>query len=256
MRFYKLTNHDNLHHGFQYQNGLNVDTIPFNPNGECEPGGLYFFNEVQLLEWDEYVRNPCYIWDVEIPTDALVYHEEGKSKASAIIITNCRPFSRHAPDYIDWENPEICLAAVKQDVWVLRHVKEQTPEICLAAVQQNGNALKYVKNQTPEICLAAVQQNGYAVEYVKEQTPEICMAAVQQIGMALEFVENQTPEICLAAVQQNGLVLVYVKEQTPELCLAAVQQNGYAVEYVKEQTPEICLAAVQQNGPLRYAWPQ
>ena len=33
----------------------------------------------------------------------------------------------------------------------MQFVKEQTPEICLAAVKQNIFALKFVKEQTPEI---------------------------------------------------------------------------------------------------------
>ena len=37
---------------------------------------------------------------------------------------------------------------------------EQISEIYMAAVQQNGYKLRFVKEQTPEICLAAVQQKG------------------------------------------------------------------------------------------------
>ena len=47
----------------------------------------------------------------------------------------------------------------------------QTLEICLAAVKQNGYALRFVKEQTPEICLAAVEEDSGALQYVKEQTP-------------------------------------------------------------------------------------
>ena len=42
----------------------------------------------------------------------------------------------------------------------------QTPEICLEAVKQDGNTLKFVKKQTPEICLAAVKQNSNAIQFV------------------------------------------------------------------------------------------
>ena len=40
--FYKLTNETEKHHNFQYQDGLNVDTVEFNPVGKCSAGGLYF----------------------------------------------------------------------------------------------------------------------------------------------------------------------------------------------------------------------
>src|SRR5579872_4577477 len=38
----KLTVESENHNNFQYQTGLNVDGIPFNPHGSCSPGGLYF----------------------------------------------------------------------------------------------------------------------------------------------------------------------------------------------------------------------
>ena len=68
----------------------------------------------------------------------------------------------------DYDNPEECLEAVKQNGWALQFVKEQTEEICLEAVKQNGWALQFVKEQTEEICLAAVKQDGMALEYVKD----------------------------------------------------------------------------------------
>ena len=71
-----------------------------------------------------------------------------------------------------WSDPEYCLAAVQEDGYALKFVKEQTPEICLAAVQQDGYALKFVKEQTPEICFAAIKQNARVIEYIKLPTGE------------------------------------------------------------------------------------
>lgn len=81
----------------------------------------------------------------------------------------------------------------------------QTPDLCLAAVRQNGYALKEVKEQTPEICLEAVKQDGYALSYVQEQTSEICIAAVKQNGLTLTYIpkSEQTLAMALAALRQN-----------------------------------------------------
>jgi hypothetical protein len=38
----KLTNIEENHNGFQFNTGLNIDTVPFNPSGDCKPGGIYF----------------------------------------------------------------------------------------------------------------------------------------------------------------------------------------------------------------------
>ena len=232
IKLYRLTNEDEKHNGFQYHDGLNVDTEPFNPVGDCEPGGLYFFCEESLHTFPQNVNMDTIEWirEVTLLPDSRIYKMKDKFKTDKFFLGPRSNFG----DFLE-SNPKIWLAAVQQDEWALHYVKKQTSEICLAAVQQNGYILRYVKEQTPDICLAAVQQNGYALEYVKKQTYEICLAAVKQNGYALEYVEKQTSEICLAAVQQNGLALRFVKEQTPNICLAAVQQNGYALHYVKKE---------------------
>jgi len=43
-----------------------------------------------------------------------------------------------------------------------------TVKAALAAVTQDGYALRYVKDQTEQVALAAVTQNGYALRYVLE----------------------------------------------------------------------------------------
>jgi hypothetical protein len=50
----KLTNQNENHNGFQFKTGLNVDNIPFNPSGECEPGGIYFCEESLMNAWLHY----------------------------------------------------------------------------------------------------------------------------------------------------------------------------------------------------------
>jgi hypothetical protein len=152
----------------------------------------------------------------------------------------------------------MCLAAVRQDGWLLEYVHVKTPELCMSAVQRNGDALLFVpiELKTPEICLAAVQQNGDVLSFVPMElrTPELCMIAVQQYGYALQYIPIalRTSEIYLAAVRQNGGALRYVPEKlrTPEICLAAVQQYGHAIQFIPEKlrTHELYMAAIQRNG--------
>jgi len=139
MKYYKLFNKDEKHYGFKYHDGLNIDTNKFNPTGTCSKGGLYFFNEVQLLNYHKYTNNVYFIRQVTIPADAQVYHEDGKSKADKLFL--------HKREKFDYDN-------------LKKYINFSNEEICKLAVQQNGNLLKYVKNQTSEICTLAVQQNG------------------------------------------------------------------------------------------------
>ncbi len=215
--FYKILNKELKHNGFQYNLRLTIDTVPFNPSGSCEPGGLYFTTFDHIFKFIDYGNN---IAEISIPEDAKVYGYPGddRYKADRIFIKN---------------------------IETLENFFDKNPEFLMIAVKQNGRVLKYVKNQTPELCMEAVKNYGHALEFVQKQTPEICMEAVKENGYALQYVWNQTPELCLAAVKQNGCALHYVKNQTPKLCMEAVKQDGCALEYVQNQTPEICNASKQ-----------
>src|SRR5271169_2111175 len=54
---------------------------------------------------------------------------------------------------------------LRRHTMTLAEVPVQTPELCLAAVQQDVGALRWVKQQTPEICLAAVQKRVWALTF-------------------------------------------------------------------------------------------
>jgi hypothetical protein len=85
MKFYKITNEEEYHYGLQYHTGLNVDILPFNPSGNCEPGGIYFTREdiLAFLNYGPWIR------EVIIPEDAQVYENPSslkKWKADKVIL--------------------------------------------------------------------------------------------------------------------------------------------------------------------------
>lgn len=224
IKLYKFLNNDLIHFGFRYEIGLNIDSLPFNPNGECSEGGLYFCEESKCYHfWQTFGKK---IATIEIPDDARIYVEKNKFKTNKLVITDITNFFKVPDDF--W------IMIIKDDGFALQYVKEQTDEICKLAVQQHGGVLVYVKEQTEGICKLAVQRHGYALIYVKKQTDEICKLAVHQNGEVLQYVKEQTNEICILAVKQNGRALCYVKNQTEELCTLAVRQNIKAYRYVNE----------------------
>ena len=84
--------------GHKYKEGLNIDSIPFNPSGQCSPGGLYFFIYEYLQKNPEFIKySPCYITHkrvITIPPEANVYVEEGaKCKADKIILERKEDFT-------------------------------------------------------------------------------------------------------------------------------------------------------------------
>ena len=90
---YRITNEREKHHKFQYETGLNTDTLKFDPSGECKPGGLYFFDRSQVINYRFYVKNPFWIRRVEILNDdnnnndkTFVYVERDKYKTNRFIL--------------------------------------------------------------------------------------------------------------------------------------------------------------------------
>lgn len=59
------------------------------------------------------------------------------------------------------------------DGGLLRFVEEQNAELCLAAVKSNGLALKYVKKPNDEIIEAAILQNGNAIHFVTDPSIDL-----------------------------------------------------------------------------------
>ncbi len=147
--FVKLTNKDEIHNRFQFKTGLNIDTIPFNPKGECQPGGLYFTDKQKLAIWLNYAdEDMYYVREVSLPDDAYVYEESDKFKANKMILSEKEMIGEMSI----WKDKEYCLGACKLYGGALRFVDEQTPCIILEAVKQNAFVLDNVKQQTKEIC--------------------------------------------------------------------------------------------------------
>ena len=76
MNFYKILNESENHNGLQYKTGLNIDSKPFNPSGDCEPGGIYFAREdiFAFLHYGPWIRK------VTLPKDAKIYENPGEPK--------------------------------------------------------------------------------------------------------------------------------------------------------------------------------
>jgi hypothetical protein len=269
VQFYKLLFTSLCHNGFTYKEGLNVDHVPFAPEGSCKPGGLYYTTLEHLSFY--YIQEWPLVADVTLPDDAEIYAEPcgTKWKADRLVLNNIRPLSKLFAtldeatlgqmlahngmllEHVHKQTEELCLVAVQHYSPALQFVQNKTDTICMAAVQKNGHTLQFVRNQTDAVCLAAVQECGSALEYVENQTEAICLAAVQSNGCALKYVHNQTDAICMTAVQQHAVALAYVHNQTEAICLAAVQHSGWALKYVLNQTEAVCRAAMEQDPAVK-----
>jgi hypothetical protein len=182
--FVKLTRKNEIHNGFEFKTGLNIDFIEFNPTGQCKAGGLYFTDIDIMYKWlhynDEYME---WMRFVTIPMDAQIYVEDSKFKCDKFILSEREEIA--FKDNIQMMN------AIKQSYMALRYVKDQTPELCLYAIQQDCWALQFVKEQTDDLCKIAIKKSGSALQFVNNQTYEMCKIAVYECKVALQFVRNK-----------------------------------------------------------------
>jgi ribosomal protein L30/L7E len=84
--YLKITKAYELHHGLQYHDGLVEDILPFEPNGSCVAGGIYFTTPEHICKFIYY--GP-WIREVTVPEGAkIVKDPEGdKWRASKVVLS-------------------------------------------------------------------------------------------------------------------------------------------------------------------------
>jgi len=102
--YYKVTNEDECHNGYQYKDGLNILEEEFNDNPEhsCVPGGFYFTDYEYLPEFLNY---GIFIREVSIPEDARVVKDPqgDKWRTDKIIFGNRYHIEKDFDQWFDKE---------------------------------------------------------------------------------------------------------------------------------------------------------
>lgn len=244
IKFIKLTNKSEIHNGYHFKTGLNIDTLDFNPCDQCQPGGLYFCTLEYLPKWLNYSGKIMhYVRFVTIPDEALIYQEVDKFKANQLILSE-----RQTIESLDiWRDQQYCLSAINLTYKSLYYIHNQTEEMCRIALRQDHRSIPYIHSQTDLICLEIAELYPLSLGSIKYQTFDVCAIAIKKISYAFNLITQPTPAVCLFAVQQNGLLLQFIKDQTFDICLAAVKQNGLALQFAKIKNQAICLAAIDNK---------
>jgi hypothetical protein len=182
--WYKLLNANLKHFGVEYKEGLNVDPVPFDPTGECQPGGLYF-THFDFVAYCRQNMNWTYIANVTLPEDARVYIEPcgRKLKADRIVLSNIRPLS----EFLATVHGNTLQLMVEENPWLLEHITKQTEWMCLTAVRSRGYLLQFVQQQTDEIRMAAVKQDPWALKWADKPSSELARVALAKDPTVLFF---------------------------------------------------------------------
>ena len=176
MKYYKILSSDLTHHGFKYQEGLNIDTNPFDETPDCG-GGLFFSNAENILSFVGYGN---LIAEVEVPDGTKIVQVEDKYKAHAIVLKNIKPiwtvdtFKYFIEESINIhaDNDYALIYAAKNEyLEVVRYLIENGADIhadndwALICAAQNGHleVVKYLidKGAKNDYVLQSAAQDGH-----------------------------------------------------------------------------------------------
>lgn len=180
-KYYKLTNDISNNRNYHLKDGLNIDNN--NINDINKEYGLNFCDLDTLLKWS-FSLHYEYVYDVEVPDDAIVIEHYNRKRSNKLILKNYRHIS-------------------ELDIW-------NDNKLCIDAIRQHPMSLKYIKNPTKEQCIEAINIDGYVIKYINEPSYELCLLAVKKHGTAIQFITNKTKELCIESVTQNPYALKYV----------------------------------------------
>ena len=154
-QYFRLTNEEERHRGFQYKDGLNVDTNKFHPYGQCKQGGLYFFSREEIWKYDNYVpivHIVHWVREVTVPDDAKVHLEDGKRKADRFVLGPRQRFDPYTFFSDNFTYDEKLKAVKKKGHSIQWVVYSATDEMKLEALKQDGDSIQYfVDSATDEM---------------------------------------------------------------------------------------------------------
>lgn len=207
--FYKVLSSNLKHWNFQYRLGLNVDTIPFNPTGKCQPGGLYYATKEHIAK---FLGFGCFIAEIYIPDDAKIYKDPNgdKFKADRIIIKSITPIRKMSW----WSDIAFCELAVTQSLQSIIYVGNQTEDLCLRSACFDGMSIRYMTHQTNAVCMAAITNNPCALQFVLNQTEQICKYALELDPDTHKYIRDKNLLQSILQSKQHNKVFYKVLHKT------------------------------------------
>jgi len=91
MELVKILRADEVHYGFQYRTGENVDTQPWNTCKPCSPGGLYCCKKEDALAFCRLFEDAAWVRQVLGHSDL---HVEDSANGWPVVRASCRRATR------------------------------------------------------------------------------------------------------------------------------------------------------------------
>ena len=203
----KFFNTKELHNGYQYTNGHNVDPSPFNSSRECQKGGFYFFANRACLRtiWSIHFKI-SHKREISIPDDAQVYIEKDKCKSDKLVLgertdlseEECIFYFQMIDDCL--KTQEMCIKVLEREPMYFNYVpnKYKTPEMCENVVERYPQAFQTVPIEcmTQEMCETVAEINPFFLERMpdKFKTREMCKRAARKISCCQRYFPDRFKE--------------------------------------------------------------
>ncbi len=233
VKYYKLTNRECCHNGFQYKEGINTDTRAWN-TGECLPGGIYIVRREHFTDWISYRDDLYYVWDAE-PVGSLVCEQpDNKVKCHSVRLWNCRPIT----EMEELQTEEGRLAAVFMCCDVIRFIENPSLEAQLQAVRTDGRTIQYIKDPDELIQQVAVRENGNAVRYIEAPSEMVQLEAVCQNPLAISHIQAPSEAVQLEAVKRTPIAIADITDPCRAVQIAAIRKDYHVTFCIKKLDSE------------------
>lgn len=220
----KLTNESCNHNGFQFKEGLNVDTNAFKHDMECGPDGLYFCREYDADNWLDYRESEMkYVWDVVIPDDARVVIYDKKIKADKFILRNKR------------EIINVIISKIRRMIYTNVPYSE-----VLRTIEHFNDNVKY-SSEMMKVIIEIMEIYPMAFEQLKDEykTSVVCDIASKTIKNAYYHMPKNMESnemIIMQCLSLNSQIFCDIPDEfkTSAICSMAFDADVYAYSFIPE----------------------
>ena len=272
LRLWRFTEKTERHRSVQYQTGLNVDPIKFNPSRTCSAGGLYFCDETQVVTMLNYFHLE-FAREVTLLPDSRVWVEGNKYKTDKFVL---------GPRYFLYDSDffqDNALELVKNG-WGVIYFSSRPSGVRRRRKIRKSDPIVTKHKQTrwkatnPSEFLNRVYFTSVTREMLEHFAPTLPKISVSNlkdtktIRNGIEFMyyclnmsdvfpnfsrlsrNDLTYNAALRMIDANWKTIVFVplEYMDDDMCNFALSKNGRAIRYM-EQNPRRCKKAVKQ-APL------
>jgi len=149
-------------------------------------------------------------------------------------------------EYIDTDDIELMLIALKESLYAFANLKEHTYEMCEYVANKDARFyFEHSKIRDEHLDEIAILNNPGLIKFVEKPNKKMLKYAVIFDPYYLEHIEEQDEEWCIEATRQYLETLKYVKNITPNLIKSIIENvQHYNLNEIEELMKEIKITTI------------